>query len=70
LNTQEIVNGFYIEGGLMPTTGVNSLIMFSGIDEGILNRGGRTISTALKLEEAVQRMASEPNPTMVIRIAA
>jgi HK97 family phage portal protein len=47
--------------------GVGSLIMFSGIDEGILNRGGRTISTALKLEEAVQRMASEPNPTMVIK---
>jgi HK97 family phage portal protein len=67
LNTQEIVNGFYIEGGLLPTTGVGSLIMFSGIDEGILNRGGRTISTALKLEEAVQRMASEPNPTMVIK---
>jgi HK97 family phage portal protein len=67
LNTQEIVNGFYIEGGLMPMTGVGSLIMFSGIDEGILNRGGRTISTALKLEEAVQRMASEPNPTMVIK---
>jgi len=67
LNTQEIVNGFYIEGGLLPATGVGSLIMFSGIDEGILNRGGRTISTALKLEEAVQRMASEPNPTMVIK---
>jgi len=67
LNTQEIVNGFYIEGELMPATGVNSLIMFSGIDEGLLNRGGRTISTALKLEEAVQRMASEPNPTMVIK---
>jgi HK97 family phage portal protein len=67
LNTQEIVNGFYIEGGLLPATGVGSLIMFSGLDEGILNRGGRTISTALKLEEAVQRMASEPNPTMVIK---
>lgn len=67
LDTQEIVNGFYIEGGLLPATGVGSLIMFSGIDEGILNRGGRTISTALKLEEAVQRMASEPNPTMVIK---
>lgn len=67
LNTQEIVNGFYIEGGLVPASGIGSLIMFSGIDEGILNRGGRTISTALKLEEAVQRMASEPNPTMVIK---
>jgi HK97 family phage portal protein len=67
LNTQEIINGFYLDGELVPTMGVGSLIMFSGMDEGILNRGGRTISTALKLEEAVQRMASEPNPTMVIK---
>ena len=67
LNTQEIVNGFYLDGQLMPPMGIGSLIMFSGIDEGILNRGGRTISTALKLEEAVQRMATEPNPTMVIK---
>ena len=67
LNTQEIVNGFYLDGALVPPMGVGSLIMFSGMDEGILNRGGRTISTALKLEEAVQRMASEPNPTMVIK---
>ena len=67
VDTQEIVNGFYIDGALLPITGVGSLIMFSGMDEGILNRGGRTISTALKLEEAVQRMASEPNPTMVIK---
>jgi len=67
LNTQEIVNGFYIEGALLPVAGIGSLIMFSGLDEGILNRGGRTISTALKLEEAVQRMATEPNPTMVLK---
>jgi HK97 family phage portal protein len=67
LETDEIVNGFYLDGNLLPFTGVGSLIMFSGIDEGLLNRGGRTISTALKLEEAVQRMATEPNPTMVIK---
>lgn len=67
LETDEIVNGFYLDGNLCPFTGVGSLIMFSGIDEGLLNRGGRTISTALKLEEAVQRMATEPNPTMVIK---
>ena len=67
LDTDEIVNGFYLDAQLVPPAGVGSLIMFSGIDEGILNRGGRTISTALKLEEAVQRMATEPNPTMVIK---
>ena len=65
--TDEIVNGFYLDGYLTPVTGVGSLIMFSGIDEGILNRGGRTISTALELEKAVSRMAAEPNPTMVIK---
>ena len=65
--TDEIVNGFYLDGYLTPITGVGSLIMFSGIDEGILNRGGRTISTALELEKAVSRMAAEPNPTMVIK---
>lgn len=67
LYTSEIVNGFKLDGKLLPQQGVGSLIMFSGIDEGILHRGSRTISTALKLEEAVQRMASEPNPTMVIK---
>ena len=65
--TDEIINGFYLDGYLTPITGVGSLIMFSGIDEGILNRGGRTITTALELEKAVSRMAAEPNPTMVIK---
>jgi HK97 family phage portal protein len=66
-STDEIINGFYLDGYLTPVTGVGSLIMFSGIDEGILNRGGRTITTALELEKAVSRMAAEPNPTMVIK---
>jgi HK97 family phage portal protein len=52
---------------LCPGSGVGSLIMFSGMDEGLLNRGGRTIRTALELEMAVSRMAAEPNPTMVIK---
>jgi HK97 family phage portal protein len=65
--TDEIINGFYLDGYITPVTGVGSLIMFSGIDEGILNRGGRTITTALELEKAVSRMAAEPNPTMVIK---
>ena len=67
LQTDEILNGFYLDGNLCPANGVGSLIMFSGVDEGLLNRGGRTIRTALELEMAVSRMASEPNPTMVIK---
>jgi HK97 family phage portal protein len=67
LQTDEILNGFYLDGNLLPAYGVGSLIMFSGVDEGLLNRGGRTIRTALELEMAVSRMAAEPNPTMVIK---
>lgn len=67
LQTDEILNGFYLDGNLCPPNGIGSLIMFSGIDEGLLNRGGRTIRTALELEMAVSRMAAEPNPTMVIK---
>ena len=67
LQTDEILNGFYLDGNLCPGSGVGSLIMFSGMDEGLLNRGGRTIRTALELEMAVSRMAAEPNPTMVIK---
>ena len=67
LQTDEILNGFYLDGNLCPSSGVGSLVMFSGVDEGLLNRGGRTIRTALELEMAVSRMAAEPNPTMVIK---
>jgi len=65
--TGEVVDGFYLDGYRVPLTGVGSLIMFSGIDEGVLNRAGRTIHTALQLEKSAARMADEPTPSMVIK---
>lgn len=65
--TGEIIDGFRLDGQQVPLTGVGSLIMFSGIDEGILNRAGRTIHTALQLEKSAARMADEPTPSMVIK---
>jgi HK97 family phage portal protein len=65
--TGQIVDGFYIDGYQAPLTGIGSIIMFSGTDEGILTRGGRTIQTALALEKAAARMADEPTPSMVIK---
>jgi hypothetical protein len=63
-----IVDGFYVDGRLVPMAGVNSLIVFYGLGTGgILNRAGRTIKTALDLEKAVSRMAEEPNPAMYIK---
>jgi HK97 family phage portal protein len=69
LNAENIiVDGFYVDGNLVPMAGVDSLIVFYGLGTGgILNRAGRTIKTALDLEKAVSRMAEEPNPAMYIK---
>lgn len=65
-NTQ-IIQGWTIDGKEIPFNGIGSLIVFWGPDEGILVRGGRTIKTAIELENAALRMAQEPVPQMVIR---
>lgn len=61
------ITQFYVQGNPVPMSGVGSLIMFNGIDEGILARGGRTIHSALQLEKAISRMAAEPVPTTVLK---
>ena len=65
--TGTIINGFYVDGNPAPIAGVGSLIMFSGIDEGLLGRAGRTLNTAINLEKAAARMADEPSPTVVLK---
>lgn len=63
-----VVDGFYVDGNLVPMSGVGSLIVFYGLGTGgILTRAGRTIKTALDLEKAVSRMAEEPAPAMYIK---
>ena len=66
--TTEIV-GYNIDGKPTPPTGVGSLVVFYGIDEGILNRAGRTISAAAWLEKAAENYAKEPVPSVVLRSA-
>lgn len=65
--TQTIIEGFNVDGNPVPVAGVGSLIMFTGPDEGVLRRAGRTINTALAIESAISRMAQEPAPGMVIK---
>lgn len=65
--TNMILDGFWVAGEQVPISGVGSLIMFSGMDEGVLARSGRTINTAINLEKAANRMANEPAPTMVLK---
>ena len=50
----------------VPNSGLNSLIVFQSIEEGLIARAGRTLKTAIELEQASYRMASEPVPQMVL----
>jgi HK97 family phage portal protein len=56
-----------IEGILTPRTGLGRLIVFTGVDEGLLARAGRTIKTALELERASLNYAETPAPSMVLK---
>jgi HK97 family phage portal protein len=56
------VTGYLLDGMDTPKTGIGRLIVFPGIDQGLLYRGSRTITTAIELEEAANRAAKEPLP--------
>lgn len=62
-----MIVGYQLDGNQLPSSGVGSLIAFQGTDEGLLNRAGRTIRTAIELEKAANRAASEPMPTTVLK---
>lgn len=61
-----LIVSYNLDGTLLPNNGVGSLIVFNGMDEGVLVRAGRTIKTAIELEAAAYRMAAEPVPQMVL----
>ena len=63
----QTIIGYHVDGNPVPDQGIGSLIVFFGLDEGILARGGRTIRTAIELESAAYRMAQEPAPLTVLR---
>lgn len=65
--TGQFVTGYFVDGKKAPNIGVGSLIVFSGLDEGLLHRAGRTIKTAAWLEKAVLNYAKEPVPSVVLK---
>lgn len=65
--TGRLITGYLLEGKKVPNQGIGSLIAFSGLDEGVLTRAGRTIKTAAALERAVLRYANEPVPSVVLK---
>ncbi len=64
---QTEITQYMVDGLIVPATGIGSLIVFSGLDEGVLNRAGRTIRAAQELEKAAELYAKEPVPTMVLK---
>jgi HK97 family phage portal protein len=64
---QTEITSYKIDGLDIPVSGVGSIIVFSGMDEGALNRAGRTIRAAQELEKAAELYAKEPVPTMVLK---
>jgi HK97 family phage portal protein len=64
---QTEITEYFIDNLSIPTSGVGSIIVFSGLDEGVLNRAGRTIKAAQELEKAAEMYAKEPVPTMVLK---
>jgi HK97 family phage portal protein len=65
-NDTEIV-GYQVDGSVVPNQGVGSLVVFYGLDEGVLNRAGRTIRAAHALEQAAETFAKEPVPLQVLK---
>ena len=65
-NQTEVI-GYLVDGNPVPNAGVGSIISFYGLDEGLLNRAGRTIRAAIALENAAENFAKNPVPQMALK---
>jgi phage portal protein BeeE len=62
------IESYSIDGHTpLPLSGIGSLVVFYGNDEGLLNRAGMTIRTGAELERAAALYAREPVPQMVLK---
>jgi HK97 family phage portal protein len=66
LETQ-LVTRYYVNLTPTPATGVGSLIVFTSIDEGLLNRAGTTIRTCVELERSALEFARNPAPAITLK---
>jgi len=66
LNTG-LVTRYYVRLNPVPLSGVGSLVVFTGFDEGLLVRAGTTIRTCVELERASLDFASNPAPSITLK---
>jgi HK97 family phage portal protein len=65
--TGTMITGYLLDGKPTPANGVGSLKYFPSFSDGMLAHAGRTIETAIELEEAANRAAKEPMPQVVLK---
>ena len=61
------ITQYTIDGSPVPMSGLGSLVTFQAQDEGILQRGARTLRSAIDLEKAMRVATSTPMPSGVIK---
>ena len=61
------ITRYYLNLNPVPMSGVGSLLVFPGPDEGILVRGGTTIRTCVELENAARHFAESPTPAVTLK---
>lgn len=61
------ITQYYVDGISVPNSGLGSLITFQGSDEGVLQRGARTLRSAIDLETAARIATATPMPSGVLK---
>ena len=61
------ITRYYLNLNPTPRSGIGSLIVFPGPDEGILVRGGFTVRTCVELERAAKNFAESPTPSVTLK---
>ena len=63
----QFITQYYVDGKSVPMSGIGSLITFQGLDEGVLQRGARTLRSAIDLETAARVATATPMPSGVLK---
>ena len=61
------IDYYMVNGERVPDSGVGSLVTFQHLDQGILLRGARTITSAANLEQAASTASQTPQPSGYIK---
>ena len=61
------ITQYTIDGTPVPMSGLGSLITFQAQDEGVLQRGARTLRSAIDLETAMRVASATPMPSGVLK---